>query len=643
MSSKFKKHIRSSHRCWLGIGGVGLFNSYEEWCNKRIGFQITMTYNIKRPTVTVDCEQLLLASEDVLYPGSDKDESIEEQQGRRRRIELQAQHYLQGGELFVLSAHLRGPFADGWINPWARKRKRSERQYGAGRAHGRIDRRETSTQEGREVSIPETTRPSRTWLDTHNAVSSEAGGESSSSPALTPVMKLPKKTLPAMAKLNSPSNDKVLDDECLHCTGPSAASKLPLSTGRSQATATGSNHLVTGHDSTAKVAAVRLSEALQGSLKVVPPSSILPAFEYRPMIRNDRVNESEFGKAQAIAKAQERMFRELSFRSTADMEHLKSTSQNEEPPTRGLQDSTKKRRRINKSDVFSGQDDKSTTASNFSPAALNGFPSVEADDQPRAERSQSSPPKPRQSDEVNVPRKKDEKSPLSSTVPPILSHETLSLETDHQPAAQVVPPNPVISDSGLSTSINSLETERETIVYPVTGDSTQAAIQKAMRSFQEEGFTPLKNSTNHTHNQGSNPNKSPIISRAFQAKATPEKGFLSRPIKRPIELNNVHEELMSTQAMIDAASPFTISDHTKSSPISPTKSKPSLSTLNSLNMSSSGGNLTNEYRHDGQQRPQVQPPSFEESGFDLDGAISEALYFLRASQVDDDISKDSSP
>lgn len=601
-----------------------------------------MTYNIKRPTATVDCEPLLLASEDVLYPGSDKDESIEEQQARRRRIELQAQHYLHGRELFVLSAHLRGPFADGWINPWARKRKRNERRDGAGRAHGRVDRREASTQEGREVTIPETTRPSRTWLNTHNAVSSGAGGERSSSPALTPVMKLPKETLPAMPNLNSSSDDKVPDNECLHFTGPSAASKSPLSTGRSQATATGSNDLVTRYDSTTKVATVRPPEGLQGSLKVVPPSSMLPAFEYRPMVRNDRVDESEFEKAQAIAKAQERMFRELSFNTMADMENLKSTSQNEESPARRLQDFTKKRRRMNKSNVFSGRDDKSTSASNFSPAALNGIPSVKADDKPRAERSQSSPPKPRQPDEVNASRKEDEKSPLFSTVPPIVSNENLSLESEHQPAAQVVPPDPVINGSGPSTSINLLETDRGTIVYPSTEDSTQAAIQKAMRSFQEDGFTPLKNPTNHAHNQGSNSNTSLTMSRAFQAKATPEKVFLSRPVKRPIELNNANEELMSTQAMIDAASPFTMSDHAKSSPISPTKSKPSISTINSLNMSS-GGNLTNEYRHDGQQRPQVQVPSFDESGFDLDGAISEALHFLRTSQMDDNISQDSSP
>lgn len=601
-----------------------------------------MTFNIKRPTANVECEPLLLASEDVLYPGSDSDESIEEQQARRRRIELQAQHYLHGRELFVLSAHLRGPFADGWINPWARKRKRNERRDGAGGKHGRMARMEASTQEGREVTIPETTRPLRSWLNTYDTLSSGAGGETSSFPALTPEMKLPKETLPTMAKLNSSSDDKVLDDGCLHCTGPSAASKPPLRTGRSQATATGPNNLGTRHDTTAKVATVRPPEGLQGSLKVVPPSSMLPAFEYRPMVRNDRVDESEFEKAQAIAKAQERMFRELSFNSTTDMEHLKLTSQNEESPARRLRDFTQKRRRINNSNVFSGRDDQSTSASNFSSVALNGTASVEADDQPRVERSQSSQPKPGQQDEVNVPRKEDEKSPLFSTVPPIFSNENFSLESDHQPAAQFVPPDPVINGSGPSTSINLLETDRGTIVSPGTEDSTQAAIQKAMRSFQEDGFTLLKNPTNYAHNQGPNLNTSLTMSRAFQAKATPEKVYLSRSVKRPSELKNANVELMSTQAMIDAASPFTSSDHVKSSPISPSKSKPSLSTLNSLNMSSNG-NLANEYRHDGQQRPQVQLPSFDESGFDLDGAISEALQFLRASQMDDNISKDSSP
>lgn len=601
-----------------------------------------MTYNFKRPTTTVDCEPLPLASEDVLYPGSDQDESIEEQETRRRRIELQAQHYLQGRELFILSAHLRGPFADGWLNPWARRRKRNERRDGAGGAQRRMHRGEASTVDEHKVTIPETTRPSRTWLNTHNAVWSGAGKARSFSPTPPPAMKLPEETLPAKAKLIPSSDDKVLGDECLHCTSPLTAIKPPLSTGRSQETAAWSDDGITGKDSTAKVATVRLEGDLQGSLKVLPPSSMLPAFEYRSMIRNDLVDESEFEKAQARAKMQERMFRELSFSSTAEMEHLKSLSQNEESPARRLKIFTRKRRQMNQSNIFVERDDKSTGASKFPPVALDRTPSIEADDQPRAELSQSKPPKPTQLFEVNVPRKESEKSPLFSTVPPILSNENQSLETDGQPAAQVVPPYPVINGSGPSTSVNLLETDRETIVYPSTEDSTQAAIQKAVRSFQEDGFTPLKNPTNHAHNQGLNSKTSLAISKAFQATATPEKVFVRRPVNRAVELNNANEELMSTQAMIDAASPFTMSDHAKSSPISPSNSKRSLTTLNSLNMNSSG-KPTNEYRHDGQQRPQVQPPSFDESGFDLDGAIGEALHFLKASQMEDDINKDQSP
>lgn len=604
-----------------------------------------MTYNFKRPTSTVDCEPLPLASEDILYPGSDKDESIEEQQARRRRIELQAQHYLQGRELFVLSAHLRGPFADGWVNPWARKRKRNERRDVAGGSQGRIHIGDASTVEGQEVKIPETTKPSRTWLNTHNAVCSGAGRVRSSSPTQATAMRPLEETLPAVAKLNPSFDDKVLDDELLHWASPLTALKSPLSAVRSQSTATMSNDAAAGHDFTGKISSVRLAEDVQGSLKVVPPSSMLPAFEYRSMIRKDRVDELEFEKAQAIAKAQERMFRELSFNSTADMEHLKSTSQHTESPARRLQNFTKRRRQINQSNNSSERDDKSKDTSKFPPFAPNGTPSVEADDQPRAERSGSSSPKPRKLDKVSMPRKENEQSPLFSTVPPIISNENATLETDHQPAAQVVPPDRLINGSGPSTSINLLETDKGTIVYPSTEDSTQAAIQKAMRSFQEDVITPLKSPANHAHNQGPNSNTSLTMSRAFQVKATPEKVFLSRPAKRPLELNNASEELMSTQAMIDAASPFTISDHIRSSPISPTKPKPSLSTLNSLNMSSSS-NLTNEYRHDGQQRPQgplVQPPSFDESGFDLDGAIDEALHFLRASQMDNDISKDPSP
>lgn len=41
---------------------------------------------------------------------------------KRRRIEANANRYLQGSTLFIQTASLRGPFTNGWQNPWAKKK-----------------------------------------------------------------------------------------------------------------------------------------------------------------------------------------------------------------------------------------------------------------------------------------------------------------------------------------------------------------------------------------------------------------------------------------------------------------------------------------------------------------------------------------
>ncbi|KAJ5783096.1 hypothetical protein N7457_004870 [Penicillium paradoxum] len=43
---------------------------------------------------------------------------------KRQRVEKLAQSYLQGKPLSILSASLRGPFDDGWVNPWKKNRSR---------------------------------------------------------------------------------------------------------------------------------------------------------------------------------------------------------------------------------------------------------------------------------------------------------------------------------------------------------------------------------------------------------------------------------------------------------------------------------------------------------------------------------------
>lgn len=61
--------------------------------------------------------------------GSDDEQDESALRVRRQRIEKLADAYLQGSPLFILSASLKGPFEDGWVNPWRKTRgqERSER------------------------------------------------------------------------------------------------------------------------------------------------------------------------------------------------------------------------------------------------------------------------------------------------------------------------------------------------------------------------------------------------------------------------------------------------------------------------------------------------------------------------------------
>ena len=80
---------------------------------------------VKRPTSPLFFEPLYTPPEETLYPGSDEEATPHEREKKRLRVETQAQQYLNGRPLFILSAGLRGPFEKGWINPW----KSKERKY----------------------------------------------------------------------------------------------------------------------------------------------------------------------------------------------------------------------------------------------------------------------------------------------------------------------------------------------------------------------------------------------------------------------------------------------------------------------------------------------------------------------------------
>ena len=76
----------------------------------------------------VDYEPAYYEREEIVWPGSDQEDnlSVEERARKKRRIEEKGLEYLLGAAPFILTATLRGPFENGWRNPWAKKKDGDE-------------------------------------------------------------------------------------------------------------------------------------------------------------------------------------------------------------------------------------------------------------------------------------------------------------------------------------------------------------------------------------------------------------------------------------------------------------------------------------------------------------------------------------
>ncbi|KAJ5178512.1 uncharacterized protein N7500_001211 [Penicillium coprophilum] len=61
-------------------------------------------------------------SDDLLASDDELDDAT--RAAKRQRVEKLAETYLQGKPLLILSASLRGPFDEGWVNPWKKNRAR---------------------------------------------------------------------------------------------------------------------------------------------------------------------------------------------------------------------------------------------------------------------------------------------------------------------------------------------------------------------------------------------------------------------------------------------------------------------------------------------------------------------------------------
>lgn len=100
------------------------------------------------PVTFESCSPLAsdIDSDDLL--GSDDELEDTARAAKRQRVEKLAESYLRGQPLFILSASLRGPFDEGWRNPWTKKRKTvADAESSGARSDGHVREAEPVIQE----------------------------------------------------------------------------------------------------------------------------------------------------------------------------------------------------------------------------------------------------------------------------------------------------------------------------------------------------------------------------------------------------------------------------------------------------------------------------------------------------------------
>ncbi|PGG98748.1 hypothetical protein AJ79_08768 [Helicocarpus griseus UAMH5409] len=94
----------------------------------------------RRYTPPLHFEPLSPRPSDILPDFPDTEDKLDEaaRVAKRRRIEKLGQDYLEGKQLFILSAGLKGPFNDGWVNPWKTNPKPGNPACQRGNVNGRF-------------------------------------------------------------------------------------------------------------------------------------------------------------------------------------------------------------------------------------------------------------------------------------------------------------------------------------------------------------------------------------------------------------------------------------------------------------------------------------------------------------------------
>ncbi|EEH22407.1 hypothetical protein PABG_04618 [Paracoccidioides brasiliensis Pb03] len=140
----------------------------------------------QRHTSPLHFEPLFPSPSDLLsgFSSFDSGDALDDasRTSRRRKIESLAQDYLEGKPLFILSASLKGPFNNGWVNPWKKSESPKELSNKQQRMNGepQVDRSGI-----RVVPVPEPSSSVVNYIKRHSKyprVHRQGSGFESSNP-----------------------------------------------------------------------------------------------------------------------------------------------------------------------------------------------------------------------------------------------------------------------------------------------------------------------------------------------------------------------------------------------------------------------------------------------------------------------------
>ncbi|OQD90485.1 hypothetical protein PENANT_c001G08808 [Penicillium antarcticum] len=562
------------------------------------------------PPYEIDPEDLLGSDDELDDAGRD---------ARRRRVERLAESYLQGKPLFILSASLRGPLEDGWVNPW-RKTREGARGAPAPRASSSrqtsvpekvvletdVRTRRHSERLPSEISRPEVPATSRNSA----AVSSVRGVERSSTPrsarkhpsnAQRPQHSEQSKRLshslfnskksPASAaaneesfapprtadwlkkdrkrmnfsKFDPPSSPTVpaafrqLENRARRPAPRSVQVQVPqtpasptkfctvgMDTVKPAVMHSTSTRYPSPHSSRSVGSIVRpvlavskpspfnrkistsKTTSLDTSLRVVSSSSQLPRFEYRPWI-NDKYKQNEESKSpseESILQEETVLYDGMPYEAPNDMPHdFLSAS-----PTK------------KQSDVVVPEVPQ--------PDELEGFNEAPVVDQGSLKKDKS------QKTSSKDLRFADEEDAGTSTFEVIDDPAPTEQNTDEEmPSAQAIPALLGISDRVISLHSTLMPKENSQAEMDTNIDtqlSTQAALLHAQKSFQDDLESPTYHKTTPARKRSSPDGAT------YSANITPFYRAIS-----PLISDKSRVQAMSTQFMLDAATPYTFSTERK--------------------------------------------------------------------------------